>query len=189
MTKSHICAREREREREDTLTNLFKISIFHRWLRGKIMSNLYVKPWYPVGMILEFDRPMDMTAIYGGTWELFGAGRMTVGIDAGDADFNTAGETGGSKEMQKHKHDGATKEGKTYTSVMRIVAGTPDIGAAPNHLPGIPGKASGYQDIGFGNGFPGSLHNHIFETNETGTGNAGNMSPYIVVYRYRKVAY
>jgi len=32
-----------------------------------------------------------------GTWAAFGAGRMLVGLDAGDADFDTVRETGGAK--------------------------------------------------------------------------------------------
>jgi microcystin-dependent protein len=34
-----------------------------------------------------------------GTWSAFGAGRMLVGLDSGDADFDTVEETGGAKTV------------------------------------------------------------------------------------------
>jgi microcystin-dependent protein len=46
-----------------------------------------------------------------GTWAAFGAGRVLVGLDAGDVDFDTVEETGGAKthtltvdEMPSHTH-------------------------------------------------------------------------------------
>jgi hypothetical protein len=33
-----------------------------------------------------------------GTWAAFGAGRVLVGLDAGDVDFDTVEETGGAKD-------------------------------------------------------------------------------------------
>lgn len=48
-------------------------------------------------------------AIYGGTWEAWGQGRVPVGVDPNDADFNAPNKTGGSKtvtltaaQMPKH---------------------------------------------------------------------------------------
>lgn len=170
--------REREREREDTLTNLFKKSIFrHGWLRGKLMSNLYAKPWYPVGAILEFDRPMDMTAIYGGTWELFGAGRMTVGIDTGDADFNSAGKTGGSKthtqtvdEMPSHGHSMTNlNHDQNWRAALNLIFPNIDTTGWPSAVYVYP--SNGLGTTGVGGSQPMDIKN-----------------PYIVVYRYRKVA-
>jgi microcystin-dependent protein len=46
-----------------------------------------------------------------GTWAIFGAGRMPVGIDSSDTDFDVVEETGGAKthtlltsEMPSHNH-------------------------------------------------------------------------------------
>ena len=37
-------------------------------------------------------------ALFGfGTWSAFGAGKVMVGLDAGDTSFDTVGETGGEK--------------------------------------------------------------------------------------------
>ena len=59
---------------------------------------------YPVGSIYmsaTLSTVADVEAALGGTWEAWGAGRVPVGVDASDTDFNEAEETGGSK---KHTH-------------------------------------------------------------------------------------
>ena len=57
---------------------------------------------YPIGSIFTTtvayaDSDAVVTAIGGTTWVAFGAGKVLVGLDAADADFDTIEETGGSK--------------------------------------------------------------------------------------------
>jgi hypothetical protein len=73
---------------------------------------------YPVGYILStvtnYANSADVVAAFGGTtWVRFGAGRVPVGYDSGDTDFDTAEGTGGDKtksktialnELPNHKH-------------------------------------------------------------------------------------
>lgn len=55
---------------------------------------------YPVGSIYTNAAVATNpgTLIGFGTWTLFGEGKVMVGIDTGDTDFDTIGETGGEKE-------------------------------------------------------------------------------------------
>lgn len=50
-----------------------------------------------------------------GTWSAFGAGRVLVGRDAGDTDFDVAEETGGSKTVQSSAQ---TFSGTPFTDVI-----------------------------------------------------------------------
>jgi hypothetical protein len=54
---------------------------------------------YPVGSIyINATNSTNPSSLLGfGTWEAFGAGRVMVGLNGSDADFDTAEETGGSK--------------------------------------------------------------------------------------------
>ena len=54
---------------------------------------------YPVGSIyLNASVSTNPASLLGyGTWTQISQGRMLIGVDSGDADFDTAGETGGSK--------------------------------------------------------------------------------------------
>lgn len=55
---------------------------------------------WPVGFVLVTTTPTNPGVTLGfGTWSAFGAGRVLVGLDAGDTDFDTVEETGGSKTV------------------------------------------------------------------------------------------
>ena len=67
---------------------------------------------YPVGAIyISVDAANPATFLGFGTWAAFGAGRVMVGYNAADADFDAAEKTGGAKthtlttaEMPAHTH-------------------------------------------------------------------------------------
>ena len=61
---------------------------------------------FPIGSVFIAVVSTNPATLLGyGTWSAFGAGRVLVGIDAGDADFDTAEETGGAKTVDlAHTH-------------------------------------------------------------------------------------
>lgn len=52
---------------------------------------------YPIGSIYISINSKNPGDIFGGTWERI-KGKMLVGVDEADVDFNTSGKTGGEKE-------------------------------------------------------------------------------------------
>jgi cytoskeletal protein CcmA (bactofilin family) len=52
---------------------------------------------HPVGSIYTSTIATNPANIFGGTWESFGAGKVLVGLDVDDTDFDTGEETGGAK--------------------------------------------------------------------------------------------
>ena len=126
---------------------------------------------YPVGSIYTnaTDSNNPATLIGFGTWVAFGAGRVPVGIDAGDTDFDTAEETGGSKthtlttsEMPSHDHN-AKAYGNGQGSVGSGYLGVADTTSI---------NGQGRQSIDHEGG--GQAHN--------------NLQPYIVVYMWKRTA-
>lgn len=59
-----------------------------------------IEAMWPVGSVYVSTSATNPATTLGfGTWTAFGAGRVLVGLDAGDADFDTVEETGGSKTV------------------------------------------------------------------------------------------
>lgn len=143
---------------------------------------------YPVGSIyVNATNATNPGTLLGfGTWTAFGAGRVMVGFDAGDTLFDTAEETGGSKDaiVVEHTH--------TYS-------GTTDSSGTHTHT--IPtsntGDSSGKADVGNG-ATEGTLttnsagaHTHTFSGTTASTGSSGtnaNLPPYITVYMWKRTA-
>jgi len=91
---------------------------------------------YPVGSIyLNASVSTNPATLLGfGTWVAFGAGRVPIGLDSGDTDFDTVEETGGSKthtlteaEMPSHTHNipnNRVPQGSSGTGAARLYDGT-----------------------------------------------------------------
>ena len=131
---------------------------------------------YPVGSVyINASTSTNPATLFGfGTWVAFGKGRVLVGLDSADADFNTAEITGGAKthtlkqsEMPAHTHnvqvtqrvtgDDAAGGSRVLTANRNITTGTIDI-------TGMTAKSTG----------GGQSHN--------------NLQPYITVYMWKRTA-
>jgi len=126
---------------------------------------------YPVGSIYTnaTNATNPATLIGFGTWVAFGAGKVPVGIDSGDADFDTAEETGGAKthtltigEMPSHDHNA-----KAYGNGQGSVGG-------------------GYLGVADTTSINGQGRQSI--DNEGGGQAHNNLQPYIVVYMWKRTA-
>lgn len=102
---------------------------------GNSLSN-YIKSvvgeMYPVGSIL-----MNTTGanpanyLKFGTWSAWGSGRVPVGVDSSDADFNASEKTGGSKLLASHTHSFSTTSGAqntNHTHSISITSGNNSVG-------------------------------------------------------------
>lgn len=106
-------------------------------------------------------------AVGGGTWQAWGAGRVPVGIDTGDSDFDTVEETGGEKT-----HQLTTAEMPSHTHNIKNV----DTGS------GSQGKANGTYYNG------GWWGNYQASESAGGNGAHNNLQPYITVYMWKRTA-
>ena len=151
------------------------------------LSNIFLKS-HSVGSIYttvatDETTVEEMHTKYGGTWAVYGSGKVLVGLDANDTDFDSITDIGGEKT-----HTLTTPElpvisgtiiggsGGVY-GIFREVTGVFALalnpGTAPTFGGSYPNGAGGYAIIkmSFGNNTP---HN--------------NMPPYTVVYMYQRTA-
>lgn len=54
---------------------------------------------YPVGSIYMSVNSANPSTLFGGTWVSWGSGRVPVGVDATQTEFDVVEETGGEKHM------------------------------------------------------------------------------------------
>jgi len=132
---------------------------------------------YPVGSIyINASVSTNPATLLGfGTWTAFGAGRVMVGLNAGDASFDTAEETGGSKDsvVVSHTHS-VTDPGHSHT--VGIQTKTLDQNAGSASLAGAGTTTTSTASTGIS----------IQSTGSSGTN--ANLQPYIVVYMWKRTA-
>ena len=78
-----------------------EVTAIEDFLITKTAITTIFKMIYPVGSIYMSVNSTNPGTLFGGTWVAWGTGRVPVGIDTSDADFNTVEETGGAKT---HSH-------------------------------------------------------------------------------------
>jgi len=142
---------------------------------------------YPVGSIYTnasvSTNPATLLGF--GTWTAFGAGRVMVGFDSGNALFDTAEETGGSADaiVVSHTH--------TATSTVTDAGHAHGVFSAGqlcprggNEQPLGPSTSSGYNTATATTGI-------TVATTNASTGSSGtnaNYQPYITVYAWKRTA-
>jgi len=142
---------------------------------------------YPVGSIyINATSATNPSTLLGfGTWTAFGAGRVMVGLDASDALFDTAEETGGSKDavVVSHTHTATvTDPGHAHTSSNSNFLGNFS-GGSQNLRNDV--RSVGYDTVSINSNTTG-----ITVTNST-TGVSGtnaNVQPYITVRMWKRTA-
>ncbi|MFR5440116.1 MAG: phage baseplate protein, partial [Monoglobus pectinilyticus] len=143
------------------------------------------KTLFPVGSIFFTTVNKNPGTFIGGTWVAWGSGRVPVGINTSDSDFNTTEKTGGAKTVNlSHSHTvnshAHTTGGHTLT-INEIPAHSHRIGLRTTDL-----EASGYGltgSVAFANRVIVSTTSLDVITNNSGGGashshgNTGNASP------------
>lgn len=118
---------------------------------------------YPVGSIyINASVSTNPGTLLGfGTWAAYGAGRVIVGLDSGQTEFDTLDETGGAK---------------THTLTV------PEM---PAHTHTVPGNNVG----GSGNArIDASSSTTVTSSSAGGGGAHNNLQPYIVAYMWKRTA-
>lgn len=137
--------------------------------------------FYPVGTIYEttstdLDTTTKMATHFGGTWEAYGSGRVLVGKSA-DTEFDTIGETGGAK-THTHRQGGPSSD--SSGSAGGAISGPWNDGTFGRSSSGVTfGNYS--QIVSEGVGSAKTVYPFLTEA-------TSSLSPYIVVYRYRRVS-
>jgi hypothetical protein len=162
------------------------------FVQEKVSSSISAA--YPVGSIyLNATNSTNPGTLLGfGTWAAFGAGRMLVGFNASDSLFDTAEETGGSKDAITVSHTHTFSATTSTQDKVEIGIGYTQPAATPS-----PDISVGVQSVFSASGYePNSAtdvpaHSHTVSGTTSSTGSSGtnaNLPPYITVYIWKRTA-
>jgi hypothetical protein len=148
-----------------------------------------LKTVYPIGsQYVNFTDGTNPGTLFGfGTWERIAEGRVVVGVDSADTDFDTAEETGGEKthtltesEMPSHNHSGSTSADGEHTHSFYYVSGDGS---------GSTGGIDYETRTNKSTITTSSNGEHFHTISSSGGGSAhNNLQPYITAYIWKRVA-
>jgi hypothetical protein len=141
---------------------------------------------YPVGSIyINATSASNPSTLLGfGTWTAFGAGRVMVGLDGSDALFDTAEETGGSKNAVLVSHTHTATSTVTDPGHQHNQTGSANAGAGGDPL------AAQNQNITINLTRAATTGITVATTNSTEgvSGTNANVQPFIVVRMWKRTA-
>lgn len=131
--------------------------------------------FYPVGSIYMSTSSTNPSDFMGGTWVAWGSGRVPVGVDTNDTDFNTPNKTGGEKTQELRAMIGAINNNP---------------GALGYNPAGAVGGISYTNNYGIAGNRPGNVTsiNHSTLVRRSDGNNARTIQPYITCYMFRRTA-
>lgn len=119
--------------------------------------------FYPIGTIYESVNNTNPSEFIGGVWVSWGAGKVSVGVDESQEEFNVAEKEGGEKEhvltvneLPSHNH---TFTGKAVTSDIQSASHT-------HNIPSLSGTAATES-------LSGNLYNYAIQDHATSAGGSG----------------
>ena len=182
--------------------NCFEVSedwdvrVYGKLLKDYIES--FSKAIYPVGSIYMSVNATNPSAYFGGTWVAWGAGRVPVGINTSDSNFNTVEKTGGAAAVTL-----SATQRPSHTHAKGTLA-TASAGAHTHNLQNqkapwgtnasnrvLVDATSGYTAVTNKATTSAGAHSHTVSGSTAATGGGGshnNLQPYIVCYMWKRTA-
>ena len=143
---------------------------------------------FPIGSVISNALSgFDPNTLYKGTtWTRYAQGKVLVGVNENEIEFNTVGKTGGNKNLQKHNHTGTISSGGSHRHYVALASSAGSSSASIAKI-----KESGWSGVTAGRFWAerslcreDGSHTHSATIGEAGTGNAQNLQPYVTVYMW-----
>ena len=150
---------------------------------------------YPVGSIyMNAAVATNPATLLGfGTWVAFGAGKVPVGLNAADSDFNTVEGTGGSKDsiIPTHNHSAGTLVNASAGAHQHTTGTGRSANAAGSTVGYFSGLHAGASGTALSTTDSQGAHVHTISGDTANAGESAtgkNLQPYIVVYMWKRTA-
>lgn len=157
-----------------------------------------IRAMYPVGSIYMSVSPTNPSTFFGGTWVAWGTGRVPVGINTSDSNFNTVEKTGGasaitltSSQIPSHSHEKGTLTAASAGAHTHNLKNQKTTWGASSGNKVMVDATSGYTALTNKATTSAGTHTHTISGSTAATGGGGshsNLQPYITCYMWKRTA-
>ena len=187
-----------ERDNTFEVAENWDVKVYGMLLKEYIQQ--FAKTMYPVGSIYMSVSSTNPSTYFGGTWVAWGSGRVPVGINTSDSNFNTVEKTGGASsvtltvsQIPSHTHTftGSSTTTSSAGGHTHNIGRDTDGGSGSSRYTVHKAGASGAQ--GTSPTSSAGAHTHTLtpkgkNANTGGGGAHNNLQPYIVCYMWKRTA-
>ena len=187
-----------ERDNTFEVAENWDVKVYGMLLKEYIQQ--FAKNMYPVGSIYMSVSATNPSTYFGGTWVAWGSGRVPVGINTSDSNFNTVEKTGGASavtltasQIPSHTHTftGSSTTTNSAGGHTHNIGRDTDGGSGSSRYTVHKAGASGAQ--GTSPTSSAGAHTHTLTPkgkngNTGGGGSHTNLQPYIVCYMWKRTA-
>lgn len=143
---------------------------------------------YPVGSIYMSTSALNPTNFFGGTWVAWGSGRVPVGVNRNDTNFNDIEKTGGSKTINiQHNHGLSNARAAVGRADSSMATMSYTSGGNPHNVY-FDREFSYYGGISGGSKHATDTSLIYGNTNDGGSTAASVLQPYITCYMWKRTA-
>ncbi len=187
-----------ERDNTFEVAENWDVKVYGMFLKEYIQQ--FAKTMYPVGSIYMSVSSTNPSTYFGGTWVAWGSGRVPVGINTSDSNFNTVEKTGGASsvtltasQIPSHTHTftGSSTTTSSAGGHTHNIGRDTDGGSGSSRYTVHKAGTSGAQ--GTSPTSSAGAHTHTLTPkgkngNTGGGGSHTNLQPYIVCYMWKRTA-
>lgn len=178
------------------VSEAWDVKVYGKLLKDYIQS--FIKTMYPVGSIYMSVNATNPSAYFGGTWVAWGSGRVPVGVNTSDSNFNTVEKTGGAaavtlsaSQIPSHTHAKGTLAAASAGAHTHNLQNqkAPWGTSASNRV--LVDATSGYTAVTNKATTSAGAHTHTISGSTAATGGGGshnNLQPYITCYMWKRTA-
>lgn len=178
------------------VSEAWDVKVYGKLLKDYIQS--FIKTMYPVGSIYMSVNATNPSTYFGGTWVAWGSGRVPVGVNTSDNNFNTVEKTGGAasvtlsaSQIPSHTHAKGTLAAASAGAHTHNLQNqkAPWGTSASNRV--LVDATSGYTAVTNKATTSAGAHTHTISGSTAATGGGGshnNLQPYITCYMWKRTA-
>lgn len=178
------------------VSEAWDVKVYGKLLKDYIQS--FIKTMYPVGSIYMSVNATNPSTYFGGTWVAWGSGRVPVGVNTSDSNFNTVEKTGGAaavtlsaSQIPSHTHAKGTLAAASAGAHTHNLQNqkAPWGTSASNRV--LVDATSGYTAVTNKATTSAGAHTHTISGSTAATGGGGshnNLQPYITCYMWKRTA-